>query len=594
MPDTDILTINGTDYKIHDSDGRALVAPEELTSTATKAHDIGEPFVYDGKLYRATSDIAIGGAIVTTGTGANAALVPGGISGQVADLKSALERSDDTTIDDYNARSAVFDDVTSSATKTTGQFVQSNGNVGSSGLWNYYSLPVTSGEVYKVSAYQSDSIKSCMFLNSSNAVLAYYPSERDTSLTRYTFTVIVPSDAVTLIVNERTGSGYIASVIERFANYTYQHTESYNAWKTAQSAILSDETTIAVSPSDIAEKAGYYIASNGAEETSGLWRIMTVSVSSGEKYRVTSQFYGSIKGVFFYDSNDAFISPYYGNESSDTLHTLDVTVPTNAVTMRINDKKSSSFALYKYIKPINNDLIIVNGKTIENIINSFGSSGNVLFGKTLVTVGDSITYGADMDSAGIDPVTGELMTYGWQIANRNSMAFYNRGVSGSTVAAGTNRNGFAEPNGRYTQLPDAIDYLTIWFGWNDYACISDNLETLGDINSTDTNSYYGAYNTVLPYLINKYPNARIGLIVPFGANAGIRQAVRNLAQKWGIGYFDNYTGNTPLYYGKEDESVLASGLIAERRAIWQANGAHPSYAGHCQLATQIEAWLRSL
>jgi lysophospholipase L1-like esterase len=209
-------------------------------------------------------------------------------------------------------------------------------------------------------------------------------------------------------------------------------------------------------------------------------------------------------------------------------------------------------------------------------------------------VGDSITYGADMDSAGIDPSTGQLMTYGWQIANRNGMTFYNKGVSGSTVAAGTNRNGFAEPNGRYTQLPDDIDYLTIWFGWNDYACISDNLETLGDINSTDTNSYYGAYNTVLPYLINKYPNTRIGLIVPFGANAGIRQAVRDLAKKWGLGYFDNYTGNTPLYYGKEDMSVLAEGLATQRRAIWQANGAHPSYAGHCQLATQIEAWLRTL
>ena len=43
---------------------------------------------------------------------------------------------------------------------------------------------------------------------------------------------------------------------------------------------------------------------------------------------------------------------------------------------------------------------------------------NILEGKTLVTVGDSITYGADMDPAGIAP-DGTLMTYGWQIAERN-------------------------------------------------------------------------------------------------------------------------------------------------------------------------------
>ena len=93
MPDTDILTIDGTDYKIHDSDGRALVAPEELTSTAAAPHAIGEPFVYDGKLYRATDAISIGDPIVTTGTGANCEEVPGGLGGEVGYLKSAVDFS---------------------------------------------------------------------------------------------------------------------------------------------------------------------------------------------------------------------------------------------------------------------------------------------------------------------------------------------------------------------------------------------------------------------------------------------------------------------------------------------------------------------
>lgn len=221
------------------------------------------------------------------------------------------------------------------------------------------------------------------------------------------------------------------------------------------------------------------------------------------------------------------------------------------------------------------------------------TKSNILNGKRYCATGDSITYGADMDSGGL-LADGTPMSYPWIIADRNNMIFTNDGVSGSSLAAGTSRNGFAEQNGRYTQLPDELDYLTIWFGWNDAACIEDSLETLGTISSTDTNSFYGAYNTVLEYLIDKYPNTKIGLIVPFGTTAELRQAVRDVAQKWGLSYFDNYQGNTPLYYGKEDESVLASGLVSACRAKWQANGAHPNYAGHQQLALQIEQWMRGL
>lgn len=224
---------------------------------------------------------------------------------------------------------------------------------------------------------------------------------------------------------------------------------------------------------------------------------------------------------------------------------------------------------------------------------SLTAESDYLYGKTLVTVGDSITYGADMDEAGIAE-NGELMTYGWQIANRHNMTFYNEGVSGSTVIAHETRHGFSNPNGRYTQLPSHIDYLLLWFGWNDNAVILDGEGTLGDIDSTDITSYYGAYNTVLPYLINKYPNARIGLIVPFGHSADIRQAVRDLGNKWGIGVFDNYGKGTPLYFGKEDSVGVDTNIVTQRRASWQANGAHPNYEGHKQLSTQIEAWLRTL
>ena len=82
------------------ADAQQLVAPVESmagmpTGAATMAHATGSYFVFGGVLYKATSDIAIGDPIVTTGTGANAAQVPGGVTGEVADLKSAIDEITD-------------------------------------------------------------------------------------------------------------------------------------------------------------------------------------------------------------------------------------------------------------------------------------------------------------------------------------------------------------------------------------------------------------------------------------------------------------------------------------------------------------------
>ena len=65
----------------------SYIGPSEDSSTASAAHVAGSYFIYDGKLYKATANIAIGDTI-TSGT--NCAQVPGGAMGEVSDLKSAL------------------------------------------------------------------------------------------------------------------------------------------------------------------------------------------------------------------------------------------------------------------------------------------------------------------------------------------------------------------------------------------------------------------------------------------------------------------------------------------------------------------------
>ena len=241
----------------------------------------------------------------------------------------------------------------------------------------------------------------------------------------------------------------------------------------------------------------------------------------------------------------------------------------------------------------------------NNAGNGFSDGSNILAGKILVTIGDSITYGADMqmESNGTienpGPNEGKYKSYGWQIAQRNNMVFYQKGISGSTMQGAVNpngtdkgdvskKNGFSKENGRYTQLPDDIDFMTIMFGWNDAA-----YGTLGTINDTTNETYYGGFNVVLPYLIHKYPYTTIVLIVPFGTTEGHRQAVRDMAQKWGVGCFDMCANDLPFYYSEESDDVAVNDEIKKLRIeLNQVNGAHPGYQGHYAIGTRLEDYLR--
>ena len=74
-----------TRHKLQDSEARAMIGPTEASSTASAAHPAGSYFIYNNKLYQATSDIASGGTITPN---TNCKEAPLGAS--VSDLKSAV------------------------------------------------------------------------------------------------------------------------------------------------------------------------------------------------------------------------------------------------------------------------------------------------------------------------------------------------------------------------------------------------------------------------------------------------------------------------------------------------------------------------
>lgn len=345
------------------------------------------------------------------------------------------------------------------------------------------------------------------------------------------------------------------------------------------------------------------------------WRYETIDVEYGEVYDITACAGQSARLWLLLDNNNSVVS-YSTDDTLVNIKNEVVTIPVNVTKMVVNESiqnpvQISAISIKKRVSTnyIKYQKVFVGNESLENYL----KLNNRLYGKTLVCCGDSITFGADMemgeggftdnpnidvynwirssatDGSWVKQISNIRMAYGYQIASRNNMTFYNGGISGSTIQGLSANNGFSLENGRYTKLPDNIDYLTIFFGWNDAA-----YGTLGTITDTTNQSYYGGYNVVLPYLINKYPYTKICLIVPFGATANHRNAVRLLANKYGLACFDMYQGGTPLYYGKESSVGVNTAITTANQQKFQANGAHPNYKGHTQIADMLENFLRGI
>ena len=224
---------------------------------------------------------------------------------------------------------------------------------------------------------------------------------------------------------------------------------------------------------------------------------------------------------------------------------------------------------------------------------------------------------------------------------------------------------FSEPNGRYTQLDDSVipDYISIFFGWNDgywgryaqaekwlkdtygstiyyplstsligtthadgtpYATQSQydacnsytetiddksytglklfSIKHIGNINSYDITTWYGAWNTVLEYMIKKYPYAKIMPVVPYtpewyGAEVvtkELREAVRLVSKKWGLAYFDFYSTEHQSLFPTPTQFTDSEYLAKYRVDNLLADGLHPNTNGYKYIANMIGSKLMSI
>lgn len=486
-----------------------------------------------------------------------------------------------------------------SLTYTSGYFLsRGTGALTSIATIRYGVIPVIAGERYKISSSYYIGTAFYVIKDSAGNTLLAPPSSAPESLTTLTdVEITIPTNGAFLYVNDIRiwQISAIKPIIKKFTGYSNNAIPVSSFDSNLKNALLTDNAE----PLTINYTNGSYIGVDGNAVAFASINYGAVAVSEGDVIRITTSQYAATAAYIIKNDLGVIIAKYPA--SSQTVSIIDyidyeITIPTAGATLYINDIRGwQSVAKQPIVKritkvlknPVNStDFVAVQNRVTSLENSKVGSITDILYGKKLGTAGDSITEGTAIS---VDTTYGIRMTYGAITAIRHNMTFYNYGISGSTMQNIGGKNPFCVS--RYQSMASDLDYLTIWFGWNDNA-----YGVLGTISDTVDTTYYGAYNIVLKWLLINRPALKIGLIVPYGASAGIRQAVRDLGKKWGVPYLDLYDNTkVPLFFGMDSVANSdVTSVISTKQSAFLVDGCHPNTVGYQYLATIYENFLKSL
>lgn len=228
----------------------------------------------------------------------------------------------------------------------------------------------------------------------------------------------------------------------------------------------------------------------------------------------------------------------------------------------------------------------------------YEEDGNILRGKKWCACGDSFTHG---DFTGLKEeekyiedgiYQGKMKVYPYLIGSRNAMEIYMNAYNGASLAECGRTYDETFIRGHYRDIPKDSDYITLNFGINDW---HQNVP-LGTMDSKDPTEFSGAWNILLKYLLEEYPYAHIGILIPNGTVHAYTDVVRAMAEKWGIPYLDLEEGkNVPLMHRAERTGVCQEAKDLRMRSfIVGGDNHHPSPKAHAYESTFIENFLRTL
>ena len=216
-------------------------------------------------------------------------------------------------------------------------------------------------------------------------------------------------------------------------------------------------------------------------------------------------------------------------------------------------------------------------------------------------------YGEPLFTEG--PFTGKRRTYANLIAARNGMTIQHLAAGGMTMATPSDAvftNTFS--GGLYKTIDADADYITLYFGINDshhrLRSTGDDGEakrgtiTLGSMDDTRIDTFCGAWNTVMSYLLAQHPFAHIGILVSNGCETDeYRRIEIAIAQKYGVPYLDlNGDARTPAM-GRSTNPAIDKAVRDARTRTFAVNppkNTHPNAKAHEFESTFIESWLRTI
>lgn len=531
MPYIDQITRGGTTYDIQDSATKAvaeaippMIAYEELTTTATHDYTAGNSyFILGGVLYQATADIDIGDPIVTTGTGANAAQVPGGVTGEVADLKSAFDE-----LSGYKVKNIFPDSWVDKTSNGITWHKNEDGSVKLTGTATYneyqtVTFPVAAGEYILSGCPQGGSAQTyhMMYTSPVSGNVAYevgtpknlpFAQDQNFSVTiRVLKNTVLPEAGVVFFPMLRDAS---------ISDGTYV---PYNVVDVVRSvAAINDIVSNSVQKDDMAKYAGAefsvknLLPNNLANQTiNGL----TVNINNDKTVAISGTATAQTAlgmNVTLPVGNYAVTGTPAGSSSS-TYHIL-FNKPGASTSSFVTDNTpqqtftvESSASLTIYIRIMNGQTVDVTFAPMIRDIDTFPYDASYLpYGEiaypTNLTELDhrcrSPWYLKKMNVIGDSIVQGSYGNFVNVIKEQLFLSVArNYGIGGCCIASTDQDSQYTPVVLRWDEMDNDADIVIVHAGTNDYSA----QVPLGDPTSTDITTFNGALNTIMDGLRQKYP-----------------------------------------------------------------------------------------
>ena len=305
---------------------------------------------------------------------------------------------------------------------------------------------------------------------------------------------------------------------------------------------------------------------------------------------------------------DAFMTPIQTTyDSSEHNAGYTFTTNENAHYIRFTYRKTASDIMVAYgtsideYKPFQKKLpenTILNETIKDEMLDYINeNTGNILYNKKLTVLGDSYSsYTNATFNSGI--YSGRDKVYPYLIGLRNHMTINNMAIPGSCMTFG-----YGSVNSCmniYETIPTDSDYILIKYGINDMS----HQASMGNIDDTVNNTFYGAWNTLMTWIYNNCPYAKVGIIVTNGLylntsspnNSVWANAIIQIAKKYGIPTLNEWNDNQVPLLANTGRSDVSSTIRDLKNTAFRisAQDSHPNYKSHEYESYIVENYLRTL